>query len=301
MIERTRNTAGAVIVTGAGRGLGRGIALELAAAGYNVVVNYRGNRDAADRTIADCRAAAASPGGASSDATSRATGPRFLAVQADVADATDRTRLVDTTIAEFGSIRALVNNAGIAPRARADILEATEESFQELIHTNLQGPYFLTQLVARTWLDGTTAEQEKDSAADRSVVANRAVAAEHSTGPDRAIVFVTSISAATVSTNRGEYCISKAGLAMAAHLWAARLAPHNIGVYEIRPGIMATDMTAGVKEKYDALIAGGLVPQRRWGTPEDIGRGVRALIDGDFAYSTGAVISADGGFNISRL
>jgi NAD(P)-dependent dehydrogenase (short-subunit alcohol dehydrogenase family) len=263
-----------VIVTGASRGLGRGVALELARTGYSVAVNYRGNREAAEATVAAC--AKIAPAG---------SGARFVPIQADVSRPEDRARLVERAFTELAPVTALVNNAGIAPRERADIVEASEASFEELIATNLQGPYFLTQAVVRRWLAEGAAEAGAQPAA----------------APHRAIVFVTSISATTVSINRGEYCISKAGLAMAAQLWATRLAPEGIGVYEIRPGIMATDMTAGVKEKYDALIADGLVPQRRWGKPEDIGRAVRSLVDGDFAFSTGAAIYSDGGFNISRL
>ena len=271
---------GAVLVTGASRGLGRGIALELAAAGYSVAVNYRRNREAAERTAAACAEAAAKR-----PDTAGPT-PRFIPVRGDIALRADRERLVEETVEHFGEVRSLVNNAGVAPDTRADITEASEESFERIVRTNLQGPYFLTQAVVRRWLAG---EEERGSAADDTA------------SPRRHIVFVTSISAATASVNRGDYCISKAGLAMASQLWAARLAGEGINVYEVRPGIMATDMTSGVKEKYDALIAEGLVPQRRWGRPEDIGRIVRSVLDGDFAFSTGAVIYSDGGFNISRL
>jgi NAD(P)-dependent dehydrogenase (short-subunit alcohol dehydrogenase family) len=266
-------TAGAIIVTGASRGLGRGIALELAGAGYSVLINYHGNATAAARTVADCQARAPS-------ATSR-----FLAVQADIALAADRQRLVDSCLDEFGAIRGLVNNAGIAPRVRADILDASEASFEELLRTNLQGPYFLTQTVARYWLDQ---DQRNPLSRDTGAI-------------QRHIVFITSISAAAASVNRGDYCVSKAGLAMSVQLWATRLAAEGINVYEIRPGIMETDMTSAVKVKYDALIAEGLVPQRRWGLPDDVGRIVRAIMDGDFAFSTGMVFHADGGFNLSRL
>lgn len=259
---------GAVIVTGASRGLGRGVALELARHGYSVVVNYRGNTAAAQATVADCQRQAQEAGHRQA---------QFTAVQANIALPEDRARLVDTAHEQFGSVRALVNNAGVAPQERADILEASERSFQELITTNLQGPYFLTQLVARHWL------------------------AQPSGEPFRAVVFVTSVSATTASVNRGEYCVSKAGLAMAAQLWSVRLAPHNIGVYELRPGVMQTDMTAAVQATYDTKIADGLVPQRRWGTPEDVGRAARSLIAGDFAFSTGSVIYSDGGLHLPRL
>lgn len=253
-----------VLVTGASRGLGKGIALELSAAGFSVVIGYRGNKKAADRTTEECRTAAPED----SDA-------RFLAVQADVSSPEDRSRILAQIESEFGSLDGLVNNAGMAPRVRADILDATEQSFEEVIRTNLQGPYFLTQAVAADWIRrGQT---------------------------DGKVVFVTSISAETASPSRGEYCVSKAGLAMSAKLWAARLAGDGIGVFEVRPGIMQTDMTTGVKEKYDALIAEGLVPQKRWGTPADVGRVVRAIMDGSMDFSTGSVIHADGGFHLSRL
>ncbi len=256
------------LVTGGGRGLGRGISLQLAELGCSVAINYSRNAAAAAATADDCRRAA------------RSGSQKFVTVQADVGVAADRSRLVEQTLGHFGRIDALVNNAGMAPRARADIVDATEESFLEVIGTNLQGPYFLTQLVARHWI-GHPAPQ--------------------ATGSARTLVFVTSISADTASVNRGDYCISKAGLAMAAQLWASRLAAAGIVVVEVRPGIMATDMTAGAKERYDGLISDGLVPQGRWGTPEDVGRAVRAVVAGDLAFSTGSVIHVDGGFSIRRL
>lgn len=257
-----------LLVTGASRGLGRGVAIEAAAQGLSVAVNFATNRDAAEETIALCRRAAPS------------AAQQFVAIGADIGRREDRERLVDETLAGFGRLDALVNNAGIAPRVRADITEATEESFEEILRTNLQGPYFLTQRVARHWLD-----KRYPAALPGGFK----------------IVYVTSISAATASVNRGDYCISKAGLAMASKLWSARLAAEGVQVLELRPGIMATDMTAGVKAKYDALIADGLVPQRRWGTPEDVGRAVRAILAGAFPFSTGEVIYLDGGFHISRL
>jgi NAD(P)-dependent dehydrogenase (short-subunit alcohol dehydrogenase family) len=257
-----------LLVTGASRGLGRGVAIEAAAQGLSVAVNFATNRDAAEETIALCRRAAPS------------AAQQFVAIGADIGRREDRERLVDETLAGFGRLDALVNNAGIAPRVRADITEATEESFEEILRTNLQGPYFLTQRVARHWLD-----KRYPAALPGGFK----------------IIYVTSISAATASVNRGDYCISKAGLAMASKLWSARLAAEGVQVLELRPGIMATDMTAGVKAKYDALIADGLVPQRRWGTPEDVGRAVRAILAGGFPFSTGEVIYLDGGFHISRL
>ncbi len=261
-------SAPSALVTGASRGLGRGIALELARAGFSVAINYAGNLQAARECRELCLAAAPSPG------------QRFEIFQADIGDRDQRDRLADAVFDTFGGLDALVNNAGMGPRVREDILDASEESFQELMRVNLQGPYFLTQRVARRWVrDG------KPSA--------------DSTG--RKIVFVTSISADTASVGRGEYCVSKAGLAMGAMLWAARLAEYGIPVYEVRPGIMLTDMTSGVKGKYDALLAQGIVPQNRWGYPEDVGRAVKAFLTGDFPFSTGSVVYADGGFHLSRL
>lgn len=289
--------APAVIVTGGSRGIGRGIAVELASSGYSVVINYRSNYEAAEKTVELCRRAAekrmeclssaireSSNTGNREVSTDTSVLPvqRFISVQADVGIPDERERLVRTAFSDFTEIGALINNAGIGPRERRDITEASPEVFNEVIATNLTGPYFLTQAVVRRWLD-TDDDAESDNL------------------PSRRILFITSISADTASVNRGEYCVAKAGLAMAVKLWAARLAAENIQVLEIRPGIMKTDMTAGVTEKYDALIAEGLVPQRRWGIPEDVARICRAVVDGDFAFSTGSVIHSDGGFHLSIL
>jgi NAD(P)-dependent dehydrogenase (short-subunit alcohol dehydrogenase family) len=257
-----------VLVTGASRGLGRGTALELARQGLSVAVHYVRNQQAGEETVASCRALAPRPR------------QRFALVRGDVAKEADRASILEATLAELGRLDALVNNAGIAPRERRDLLEATEASFDELVAVNLKGPYFLSQRVARHFL---------------------AHPGESRLPAGYTIVFVSSMSAHTVSVNRGEYCVSKAGLAMAAQLFAARLAGEGVQVYELRPGIMATDMTAGVKEKYDKLIAEGLVPQGRWGTPEDVGRAVAALLLGQFPFSTGAVIPIDGGAHLRRL
>lgn len=257
-----------VLVTGASRGLGRGIALALAAEGCSVAINYATNQAAADETATLCTEVAPS------------REQRFVPLAADIGSRADRDRLIAETLSHFGRIDALVNNAGVAPKVRADLTEAEEDAFEAILRTNLQGPYFLTQRVARHWLSKRPAPLLRDGFK---------------------IVFITSISADTASIARGDYCVSKAGLAMAAQLWAVRLAAENIQVVEIRPGIMATDMTAGVKEKYDALIAQGIVPQKRWGTAEDVGRAVRAVIAGDLPYSPGAVIPVDGGFHLRRL
>jgi len=257
-----------VLVTGASRGLGRGIAQALARDGKSVAVHFASNRAAADETIAACQKLAAQ------------AGQRFVAVGGNIGNAADRGRIVSETLSAFGRIDALVNNAGIAPRVRADIVDATEESFDEVIGINLKGPYFLSQAVVRDWL---------------------ARPADARLPGGYKLIFVSSISAYLASTNRGEYCISKAGLAMATKLWASRLATDNIQVFEIRPGIMATDMTAGVKEKYDKLIAEGLVPQQRWGSGEDVGQAVLALLNGSFPFSTGDVFNVDGGMHLQRL
>jgi 3-oxoacyl-[acyl-carrier protein] reductase len=256
----TRRTA---LVTGGTRGIGLGIARALAHDGWNLMLcGVRPARDVA-ATLDELRQ----------------TGATVDYEAADLASAADRVLLVQTLRVKYGALHALVNNAGRAPRQRADLLDAGEDSFDELIRTNLQGPYFLTQAVAR--------EQVARREADPSFAA--------------AIVFITSVSARMVSINRGEYCVSKAGLSMAARLFAVRLAGHGIPVYEVRPGIIATDMTAGVKQAYDARIADGLVPERRWGTPEDVGRVVAALLRGDAPYATGSVIDVDGGLSLPRL
>jgi NAD(P)-dependent dehydrogenase (short-subunit alcohol dehydrogenase family) len=256
------------LVTGASRGLGRGIAVEAAAEGLSVAINYASNAAAADETVALCRSAA------------RSDAQAFVAVRGDIGVRADREAMLVQTLEAFGRIDALINNAGMAPRVRADLTATTEGSFEELLRVNLQGPFFLTQAVANHWLART-----HDCALRGGFK----------------IVFVTSISADTASINRGEYCISKAGLAMTSQLWALRLAAENVQVLELRPGIMATDMTSGVKDKYDALIAEGLVPQRRWGTAEDVGRAVRAVLAGAFPFTTGDVVHLDGGFHIRRL
>jgi len=251
------------LVTGGTRGIGLGIARALAGAGFDLALC--GLRDEAEVVPAL--------------EGLRAAGAAVHYVRADVGERDDRRRLVAEARERLGRLHVLVNNAGVAPRVRADVLEAGEESFERLMRINLQGPYFLTQAVARWML-----EQGRADAAWAG-----------------AVVFVTSTSATMASTSRGEYCVSKAGLAMASQLWAARLAEAGIPVYEVRPGIIRTDMTAAVAERYDRLIGEGLVPQGRWGTPEDVGRVVAALARGDAPYSTGAVIAVDGGLTIPRL
>jgi NAD(P)-dependent dehydrogenase (short-subunit alcohol dehydrogenase family) len=252
------------LVTGASRGIGRGVALALGGIGHDVAVNYVRDEAAAAAVCADLAAA----------------GVRADPVRADVSVAADRARLVDAVYDAFGRLDLLVNNAGVGPRVRADILEAGEDSFDHLIGVNLKGPYFLTQLVA-----------------------NRMIAARSpGAGPAPKIVIISSISAYTASTNRGDYCVAKAGLAMTAKLYAARLAEYGINVYEIRPGIVDTDMTGPVRERYDDLILNqGITPIRRWGLPEDVGRAVVAIARDLLPFSTGQVIDVDGGFHLRRL
>jgi NAD(P)-dependent dehydrogenase (short-subunit alcohol dehydrogenase family) len=259
----TASARGIALVTGGTRGIGLGIADALARDGWDLAVC--GVR-------AEGEVIAALDGLRAHD----------VAVQyfaADLADSVQRGRLVDEIRDRCGVVTALVNNAGRAPRVRADILEATEDSFDEVLRTNLRGPYFLTQAIAR--------DQIVRKRSDPAFAAS--------------ITFITSVSADMASTGRGEYCVSKAGLAMAARLFAARLAEHGIPVYEVRPGIVATDMTAAVRQVYDARIADGLVPERRWGHPDDVGRVVAALARGDVPYATGTVIHVDGGLSIPRL
>jgi NAD(P)-dependent dehydrogenase (short-subunit alcohol dehydrogenase family) len=239
------------LVTGASRGIGRAIAVELART-HRVLATYRARRDAAESLHEE-------------------TGAEIA--QSDIASAADRAALIALARERMGRLDLLVNNAGMAPLERRDILEAGEESFDALLSTNLKGPYFLTQLAARWML---------------------------AQGGGR-IIFVTSISAWAASVNRGEYCISKAGLSMAAALWAARLAPHGVGVFEIRPGVIRTDMIAKVEKQYDERIAGGLLPQGRMGEPADVARAVRAIADGLLDYSAGQVLDVDGGFHLRTL
>ena len=250
------------LVTGGTRGIGLGIARALAHDGWTLALCGLRSRE----EVADIVSEIASLGG----------GAEYW--RADIGSPNDRSLLLSSIVAHFGTLHALVNNAGRAPRVRADLLAATESSFEEVMRTNLQGPYFLTQSVARLLVQ----QQER-------------------TNVSRAIVFVTSVSADMASPHRGEYCVSKAGLSMAAKLFALRLAPDRIPVYEVRPGIIATDMTANVKEAYDTRIAQGLVPDARWGQPEDVGRAVASLLRGDIAYATGTVFNVDGGLSIPRL
>jgi NAD(P)-dependent dehydrogenase (short-subunit alcohol dehydrogenase family) len=239
------------------------VARALAAEGFDLVLCGRRGEAEVGEVLAELRAAGAAVG----------------YERADVGERADRARLVSALRERFARLHVLVNNAGLAPRERLDLLEATEESFERILRVNLQGPYFLTQALARFML-----EQRRADPAWTGCIVN-----------------VTSMSATVASTNRGEYCVSKAGLAMASRLFAVRLAAEGIPVYEVRPGIIRTDMTAPVAGKYDRLIGEGLVPQGRWGLPEDVGRVVGALARGDAPYSTGAVVAVDGGLTLPRL
>jgi NAD(P)-dependent dehydrogenase (short-subunit alcohol dehydrogenase family) len=251
------------LVTGASRGIGRAIALELAAAGWDIAIGYARNRDAAEGVRREVRG----------------KGRSAIICPGDLAKAEDRRALLATVRKDLRRLDALVNNAGSAPRARADLLEATEESFDETLAANLKGPYFLTQAAARWMVE---------------------IRKEHPERPLH-IVSISSVSEYAASVNRGEYCVAKAGIGMMTKLFAARLAEHGIAVNEVRPGIIATDMTAGVKEKYDKLIADGLTPMPRWGQPEDVARAVAAILGGSFPFTTGAAFDVDGGFSFRRL
>lgn len=258
------------VITGGSRGIGRGIALQLAELGFDIALNFRSNEEAAAGTARDCASAAKGKG----------FQIRVELVRGDIADSQARQELLKGTRAAFKRLDLLVNNAGIAPRQRLDLLETTEASFDELLNVNLKGPFFLTQAVANWML----AEKGQLGSEYRPK-----------------IVTISSVSAYAASINRGEYCISKAGLSMMTSLFASRLATAGINVYEIRPGIIETDMTAGVKGKYDELIRNGLTPIPRWGQADDVARAVGAIAQDLLPFSTGEVINVDGGFHLRRL
>lgn len=252
------------LVTGGSRGIGRGIVVALARLGWQVTFNYLRDSESARETIAACAGFEGN----------------VQAAQADIGSAADRGRLIDLAFSRNARLDLLVNNAGMAPRQRVDLLDVQEESYDEVMQTNLKGPFFLTQAVARRMIAQPRPDQVK-------------------TPPT--IINIGSISAYASSTRRGEYCLSKAGLAMMTSLFADRLAKEGILVYEVRPGIIETDMTAGVREKYEALIAEGLLPIQRWGTPADVARAVAAIAEGSLPYSTGEIINVDGGFHLRRF
>jgi 3-oxoacyl-[acyl-carrier protein] reductase len=255
-------------ITGASRGIGRGVAIELARNGYDIAGNSRSvDADTTGSGIFEVQQRV------------EELGARFLAVQGDVSRLEDHARMLAAISETFGAVDLLVNNAGVAPEQRVDLLEAGPASFDRVMSINLRGPFFLTQQVAQQMI-----RQGREDSKARPC-----------------IVFITSISASASSPSRAEYCLSKAGLSMAAAVFADRLSEYRINVYEVRPGIIKTDMTAPVQERYDSLISEGLVPQRRWGLPEDVGKAVVALARGYFEYSTGLVVEVSGGMNIKRL
>ena len=255
-------------ITGASRGIGRGIAIELASHGYDIAGSSRVlDSQNSESGILEVKQRVAESGAA------------FLPVQGDVSILDDHDRMIRIIVDHFGRIDLLVNNAGVAPDQRLDVLETTPESFDRVMSINSRGPFFLTRRVARQMV-----AQIQSAPAIKP-----------------RIIFITSVSAYMSSPSRAEYCLSKASLSMAAAMFADRLAEYGINVYEVRPGIIKTEMTATVQEKYDRLIEEGLIPQGRWGLPEDVGKAVVALVSGGFEYSTGAVIEVSGGMNVRRL
>ena len=251
------------LITGGTRGIGLGIAKELAKAGFNLALNGVRNRESVQEVLDELKE----------------FGVEVIYVQGDVSQKKDRENIFKNIVTEFNRLNILVNNAGIAPKERKDILEATEESFESVLDINLKGSYFLTQLFANHMV-----EKKKENASFECCIIN-----------------VSSVSAVVASVNRGEYCISKAGIAMATKLWAARLGEFGIPVYEIQPGIIKTDMTSGVTDKYDRMFEAGLSIQKRWGLPEDVGKVAASMALGMMPYSTGQVIMVDGGMTVQRL
>lgn len=251
------------IITGSGRGIGRGIAVLLAQAGWTIVINDFGNPEPPKETLQMVQDA----------------GSEGLIVMANITVAAERERILKETLDAYGRLDLLVNNAGIGPRVRMDMLEIGEESMYEVLGVNLVAPYFLTQIAAKAMID---------------LIAKGTI--EHPK-----VVNIGSMSAYTSSTSRAEYCISKAGVAMNTLLYADRLAEHGINVYEIRPGIIQTPLTEIVKDKYDKLIAEGITPIKRWGQPEDVAKAILAIAEGYLPFSTGQIIDVDGGFHIHRL
>ena len=251
------------LITGGSRGIGFGIAKALIKEEYRVAINGVRASDQVEKTLKQLTA----------------DGGEAIYCQGNVGSAEDRSKMIDNIKEKWGQLNLLVNNAGVAPKERKDILEADEKSFDRLMDINLKGPYFLTQKAAN-WMIEQKAKNSKDSFS---------------------IINISSVSAKVASVNRGEYCISKAGMSMSTKLWAARLGEFDIPVYEIQPGVIRSDMTAGVVEKYDKMIAEGLTLQKRWGQPKDLGKTVVALAKGMIPYATGQVIHTDGGMTIQTL
>ena len=251
------------LITGGSRGIGFGIATKLAAIGFDLAINGVRAESEVEEALNKLKE----------------FGNDVIYCRGDTSSSSDRENMIAKVKEHYGQLHVLVNNAGIAPKERKDILEATEESFDKVICVNLKGSYFLTQKIANWMIDQKKNDNEFNGC----------------------IINISSISATVVSVNRGEYCISKAGISMATQLFAVRLGEFNIPVFEVRPGVIYTDMTAGVKGKYDKLIEDGLCVQKRWGLPEDVGKAVASLANGDLTYSTGQVIMVDGGLTIPRL
>jgi 3-oxoacyl-[acyl-carrier protein] reductase len=251
------------LITGGSRGIGLGIAKELAKSGFNLVINGVRKAESIGYVLDELKA----------------FGTDVIYVEGDVSKRADRETIFKAALEKFGQLHVLVNNAGIAPRERKDILDASEDIYDEVLAINLKGPYFLTQLFARHMVELKKEDKELWCC----------------------IINVSSVSATVASVNRGEYCISKAGIGMATKLWAARLGEYNIPVYEIRPGVIQTDMTSGVVEKYNRLFEEGISLQRRWGLPEDVGKVAAAMATGMMPYSTGQVVMVDGGMTVQRL
>ncbi len=252
------------LITGGSRGIGYGCAEHLARAGFDLAINgVREEKDAGDALNA-----------------LRKLGAEVVYCQGDISKSADRAAILKSVREKFGRLNVLVSNAGVAPKVRADVLETLEESWDHVVGANLKGGFFLTQAAAKWLVEQKVADPQNFQGC---------------------IIIVSSISATVVSTNRGEYCVSKAGLAMVAALFAARLGEYDLPVYEVRPGVIKTDMTSGVTAKYDKLLGEGLAVTRRWGTPDDVGRAAAALARGDFPYSTGSVIMVDGGLVMPRL
>lgn len=251
------------LITGGSRGIGFGIAMQLAANGFDLAINGTRSSDDVQEAIKNLQN----------------FGNEVIYCRGSISSSADRSDIIQQVKDHYQRLHVLVNNAGVAPKERKDILEATEESFDDVISINLKGAYFLTQKTANWMIEQKKNDQEFNGC----------------------IINISSISATVVSVNRGEYCISKAGISMATQLFAVRLGEFNIPVFEVRPGVVHSDMTSGVIEKYDKLIEEGLCVQQRWGEPEDVGKVVASLAKGDFMYSTGQVIMVDGGLTIPRL
>jgi 3-oxoacyl-[acyl-carrier protein] reductase len=263
MSSNQMNIKKSALVTGGSRGIGLGVAKALGKAGFNLAINGVRNEKQVGDVVNELKS----------------LGTEVVYIRGDLTNSAERQSVFQKVLAAFGHLNVLVNNAGIAPLERKDILEAGEESYDRVMDVNLKGPYFLTQMFA--W---------------HMVETKRG-----NTGFQACIINISSISSTVASVNRGEYCISKAGVSMATRLWAVRLGEYDIPVYEIQPGIIKSDMTSGIKEKYDRLIENGLCVQKRWGLPEDVGKIAVAMANGSLPYSTGQVVAVDGGLTIPRL